>query len=180
MSDFLHSLRSGKFKRTDNRSYNDPKYRGSNRRSENGRRQGAQHQLAAAEQITASVKDAFTEIKSVLEDIAANQNRLADAIESIAEILKQRLTNSFEPMADKQSSLEADSGIDVLDDSSKQVVNTENHDHEQLLEQILGLREKGFSYDKIAQQLESEGVPIISGKGKWRGQTVSRLCKQMN
>jgi len=180
MSDFLHSLRSGKFKRTDNRSYKDPQYRGSNRRSENGRRRGAQHQLAAAEQITASVKDAVTEIKSVLEDIAANQNRLADAMESIAEILKQSLTNSFEPMADKQSSLEAGSEADVLADSSKQVVNTENLDHEQLLEQILGLREKGVSYDKIAQQLESEGVPTISGKGKWRGQTVSGLCKQMN
>ena len=180
MSDFLHSLRSGKFKRTDNRSYNDPKYRGSNRRGENDRRRGAQLQSAAAEQITASFKDAFTEIKSVLEDIAVNQNRLADAIESIAEILKQHVKSDLEPMADKQSSLETGSGTDVLADSSKQVVNTENLDHEQLLEQILGLRKKGVSYDKIALQLESEGVPTISGKGKWRGQTVSKLCKQMN
>lgn len=180
MSDFLHSLRSGKFKRPDNRSYKDPQYRGSNRRSENGRRQGAQLQLAAAEQITASVKDAFAEIRSVLENIDANQNRLADAVESIAEILKQHLQSDFEPMADRQSSLEAGSETDVSADSSKQVVNTKNLDHEQLLEQILSLRKKGVSYDKIAMQLESEGVPTISGKGKWRGQTVSRLCKQMN
>jgi len=180
MSDFLHSLRSGKFKRNDNRSYNDPKYRGSHRRSENDRRQGAKRQLAAAEQITVSVKDAVGEIKSVLEDIAANQNRLADAIESIAEILKQGLKSDLEPMADQPSSLAAGFETDVLADSSKQVVNTENPDHEQLLEQILGLREKGVSYDKIAQQLEAEGVPTISGKGQWRGQTVSRLCKQMN
>ena len=180
MSDFLHSLRSGKFKRHDNRSYKDPQNRGSNRRSENDRRQGAQLQLAAAEQMTASVKDAVADIKVVLEDIAANQNRLADAVESIAEILKQRLQSDFEPMADQQSSLAAGSETDVLADSSKQVVNTENLDHEQLLEQIFVLRKKGVSYDNIAQQLESEGVPTISGKGQWRGQTVSRLCKQMN
>lgn len=176
MSDFLHSLRSGKFKRHDNRSYKDSQNRGSNRRSENDRRQG----LAAAEQITASVKDAVADIKVVLEDIAANQNRLADAVESIAEILKQRLQSDFEPMADQQSSLAAGSETDVLADSSKQVVNTENLDHEQLLEQIFVLRKKGISYDKIAQQLESEGVPTISGKGQWRGQTVSRLCKHIN
>ncbi len=180
MSDFLHSLRSGKFKRTDNRSYNDPQYRGSNRRAENGRRQGAQHQLAAAEQITASVKDAFAEIKSVLEDIAANQDRLTDAIESIAEILKQHLQSDVEPETDKTDGIAAGSGTDVLVDHSKTAVNTENIDYEQLLEQILNLREKGFSYEKIAQRLESEGVPTISGKGKWRGQTVSRLCKQLN
>ena len=177
MSDFLHSLRSGKFKRPDNRSYND---RGSNRRSENDRRQGAQLQLAAVEQITASVKDAFADLKVVLEDIAANQNRLGDGIESIAEILKQSLQNDFEPMADKQGGLAAGSETDVWADSSKQAENAENIDNEQLLEQILDLREKGVSYDKIAQQLESEGVPTISGKGKWRGQTVSRLCKQRN
>lgn len=180
MSDFLHSLRSGKFKRTDNRSYNDPQYRGSNRRSENDRRQGAQRQLAAAEQITASVKDAVAEIKGVLEDIATNQNRLADAVESIAMILKQHLQSDLESMADHQSTSEAGSEPPILSESSQQVENKNNLNHEQLLEQILGLREKGFSYEKIAQQLDSEGVPTISGKGKWRGQTVSRLCKQMN
>jgi hypothetical protein len=179
MSDFLHSLRSGKFKRTDNRSYNDPQHRGSNRRNENGRRQGVQHQLAAVEQITASVKDAFADIKSVLEGIAANQDRLTDAIEGLAEILKLHLQGDIEPKADQSGGQTAGFKTDWAD-SSKTVVNTEKIKHEQLLEQILGLRKKGFSFEKIAQQLDSEGVPTISGKGKWRGQTVSRLCKQIN
>lgn len=180
MSDFLHNLRSGKFKRTDNRSYNDPQYRGGHRRGENDRRQGQQHPLAAAEQITASVKDAFSEIKIVLEEIAANQDRMANAMESVAKILKQHLTTNFESAADHQEGLEAGPETDAFDDDDEQILNTENFDYGPLLEQIMGMRDKGMSYDKIAQYLESEGVPTITGKGKWRGQTVSKLCKQLN
>jgi hypothetical protein len=35
-----------------------------------------------------------------------------------------------------------------------------------------------MSYAKIAQQLESEGVPTLSGKGAWRGPAVQRLLQQ--
>jgi len=195
MSDFLHNLRSGKFKRNDrnNRSYNDPHYRGSHKRNDNDRRKGSRHQPAAAEQLTDSVKNAFAEIKNVLEDIAANQKRLADAyestvkahdrkadaMESIAEILKQHLASSFESVADKQGGLESRPQANILADNNTPLFSTENLDREQVHEQILSLRENGTSYDKIAQHLESNGVPTFSGKGKWRGQTVSKLCKQI-
>lgn len=192
MSDFLHNLRSGKFKRNDrnNRSYNDAQYRGSQRRSDNDKRKHSKYSPAATEQITDSVKAAFTEIKGVLEDIAANQKMLvqvyeltvkanergADALESIAEMLKQQITNGFEPVAKRQSSLEFEP---VVAAGTKHAFDTENLDREQLHERIISLREEGVSYDKIAQYLESERVPTLSGKGKWRGQAVSKLCKQM-
>ena len=42
---------------------------------------------------------------------------------------------------------------------------------------IRGLREQGFSYEKIARHLEETQVPTISGRGKWRGQAVSKLIQ---
>ena len=195
MSDFLHNLRSGKFKRTErnNRSYGDSNYRGSHKRNDNDRRKGMPHPSAVSEQLADSVKDAFGEIKTVLEKIAANQKRLADAYESvidaherkadamerIAGILQQYLAGSFETDADRQTGLESESRTDTFADNSLPPLSFENLDREQIHQQILSLREKGVSYDKIAQHLESNGVPTLSGKGKWRGQTVSKLCKQI-
>ncbi len=36
------------------------------------------------------------------------------------------------------------------------------------------LRAAGKSYEKIAQALEEKGIPTVSGRGRWRGQTVKR------
>jgi len=40
------------------------------------------------------------------------------------------------------------------------------------------MREQGFSYDKIARQLDMDNIPTPSGRGRWRGQAVSKLLKQ--
>jgi hypothetical protein len=40
---------------------------------------------------------------------------------------------------------------------------------------ICQLRSEGFSYAKIADILEAKGIPTVSGKGRWRGQSVQRL-----
>lgn len=43
---------------------------------------------------------------------------------------------------------------------------------------ILALREQsGYSYENIARHFEAAGLPTISGRGKWSGQTVLRLYK---
>ena len=36
------------------------------------------------------------------------------------------------------------------------------------------LRAEGKSYEKIANALEAAGFPTVSGRGRWRGQTVKR------
>jgi hypothetical protein len=36
------------------------------------------------------------------------------------------------------------------------------------------MRADGKSYEKIANALEAAGFPTVSGRGRWRGQTVKR------
>ncbi|MBI9082419.1 MAG: hypothetical protein JEZ11_02400 [Desulfobacterales bacterium] len=43
---------------------------------------------------------------------------------------------------------------------------------------IRGMRDQGITYEKIARQLETQGVPTVSGRGKWRGQAVSKLLAE--
>ncbi len=99
MNDFLHNLRSGKFKRNDrsNRSYRDPQHRGSQWRGDADGRKSPHH----------ASNDVVLEINKALKDIAASHRRFADAyeskvradergaaaMESIAEFLKQRFAS---------------------------------------------------------------------------------------
>jgi DNA repair exonuclease SbcCD ATPase subunit len=41
---------------------------------------------------------------------------------------------------------------------------------------VLGLRDSGLSFGKIAAKLNSDSVPTISGKGKWEQKMVQRIC----
>lgn len=44
---------------------------------------------------------------------------------------------------------------------------------------IRGMRDQGITYEKIASQLEAQGIPTVSGRGKWRGQAVSKLLTEV-
>ena len=51
-------------------------------------------------------------------------------------------------------------------------------DRDGLMARITSLREMGASYKKIAEILEEEAVPTLSGRGRWSAQTISRLLKE--
>jgi hypothetical protein len=49
---------------------------------------------------------------------------------------------------------------------------------EPALKIIAGMRENGCSYEKIAEHLETQGIPHASGNGRWNRWTVSKLYKE--
>jgi hypothetical protein len=188
MSEFLHNLRSGKFKRNDrnNWSQNDKNYRGSHRRGDADNRKGHPSSQRHDSRSTA-FNEAVSKVKGILEDIATSHARFADAyelkaraderkadaLESIAGLLKQRFGGD-KVLADDLTDLASPA---VPSENSADL--NQEQDQEQLLNNILDMRKEGLSYDKIAQHLESEGVPTFSGRGKWRGQAISKLCKEI-
>ncbi|MBU0986600.1 MAG: hypothetical protein KKH68_05025 [Proteobacteria bacterium] len=196
MSDFLHNLRTGKFKRQDrnNRTQGDSQHRSAQWRNENDNRRGVQRHSASNEQITALVGEKFNEIKVVLEAIVDNQKRLADAyaskvkaqertadaMETIAMLLSRQAGIGSEPTAEKQPVIESEPVPNVTATEGEPDAKTLEIEHEQLLKNILEMRKEGLSYDNIAQRLETEGIPLISGRGKWRGPVVSKLCKEVD
>ncbi|MBC8433856.1 MAG: hypothetical protein H8D96_18245 [Desulfobacterales bacterium] len=189
MNDFLHNLRSGKFKRNDrsNRPYKDSQQRGSQWRGDaNGKK--SPHQ---------SSNDVVLEVNKALKDIAASHRRFADAyeskvraderraaaMESIAKVLMQRFGSDLESMEEDQeedrSASESESEANSPAIHAEQTVKTTDFDREKLLTNISDLRKEGMSFEKIAQHLDSRGVPTLSGKGTWRGPAISRLCKEL-
>jgi hypothetical protein len=48
----------------------------------------------------------------------------------------------------------------------------------EVLKRISALHAEGHSTREIAGLLESEGIPTLSGKGKWSGGTVQKLLQK--
>jgi len=47
---------------------------------------------------------------------------------------------------------------------------------DEVLDIVNGMREKGATFDQVAQHLVELGQPTFSGRGEWHAQTVHRLC----
>ncbi len=145
--------------------------------------------------------ESFTEERKRL--IAAEE-RKAVAMEAIATFLQQfssgtntdvlQALESIEPSSENGASEPAHGEASrALDNNEtppmERSLNTESDRsaaetaplkvtrHEELALMINGLRKQGFSYEKIARHFEDNAVPTISGRGKWRGQAVSKLCQ---
>lgn len=183
MDDFLHNLRSGNLKQHDRnrRQYGDPQYKGPQRRTGSERRKRDQENGLQAESLTA--------IKDLLKSILENQKRMADilternkaeerkaiALEHIAERLAQPTVNtaSNSVAVPVQNAQEERPFIKKSVSLPIQTKSPQKIDDAGLM--ICRLRDEGFSYAKIADTLEAKGIPTVSGKGRWRGQSVQRL-----
>ncbi|MEE8430355.1 MAG: hypothetical protein V3S16_03825 [Candidatus Desulfatibia sp.] len=185
MNDFLHNLRSGKFRQNERsgRSYKDPQHRRSQWRGDADGRKSPHH----------ASSDIVLELNKALKDIAASHRRFADAfetivkaderraaaMESIAEFLKQRFGSGLESIEEDRAGSESKSEPGTPAIHAGQTVKTTDFNRKNLPNYILELRKDGMSFDKIAQHLESNSVPTLSGRGTWRGPAISKLCKEM-
>ncbi len=187
MNDFLHSLRTGKDKRYDRtRKGNDNvPYRPLDRH--NGmdkRKRGNYTKSNVAENAYLTIAKLLPPVKTLLEtivedkkDFLAIEERKAEAMEAIALYL-QKLAGTGNGAVDP---------IDLQNETAEILTSTavsESMDEvpapvEMTVEVMIGdMRAQGFSYDKIARQLDMDNIPTPTGRGKWRGQAVSKLLNK--
>jgi len=185
MDDFLYNVRTGVHKRQDGnrKQYGNYNNRGYDKqRAREGRNGSSQRD---------GNQDQWSLIKKILEDISHDQKRIAEASERearAAERQAEALENisvclGFVPPpkatgtpdtdeAPLESSLEADQPEDTPAETSAET------ERERTMAMILDMRKEGVSYVKIAAHLSAMRVPTFSGRGQWRGHTVSALCRQ--
>lgn len=188
MNDFLHSLRTGKDKRYDrNRSRHDgPSYRSGDRHMTSDRRKrGNYNKSNVAENAYVTIAKLLPQVKALLETIVTERSdflvleeRRTEAMERIANYLKVIAGDDSQQPEPKQSfELPDDSQADTV--ASEDVAPESKDPDVSMIEMIQALRAQGLSYDKIAAKLEDEHIPTPSGRGKWRGQSVSKLLKSV-
>lgn len=140
------------------------------------------------------VEEIYDSIRDVLIGIENSQRKMALAIERNA-IAEERKAEAFEavayqisqvaelikPILDGQTSLMDAIGIpsDVFtqrpEKRTRKRVITE--DRRIVLDKIMELRDKGATYNEIADFLTENNYRTFSGRGKWHAQTIHRLCQ---
>jgi hypothetical protein len=185
MDDFLHRLRTGKDKRYDRsrRNYEPSQYRSVDRQNGTDRRKRGGYKQQYPDQANTTISKLLPAVKSLLETIAEDQKRLTKlearktaAMENIAVYLK-KLSGYEDALDVPEIQVEMQ---ETEAKSSQSIVENENEimTPDKTLRIINNLREgERLSFEKIANYLNENEIPTPSGRGKWRGQTVSKLYK---
>lgn len=195
MNDFLHNLRSGKDKRYDRprRSYDGTShFRPGDRHGNLDRKRRGTYQ-SSGENAYMTIAKVLPSVRILLESYAEDRKELIQleerktaAMEAIAFYLKHLVSKDVDLPADieppttkmgepspSELSERAEADEEQLPDLP--AAEDKNVGREKLIELINGMREQKYSYEKVAQELEARSIPTPSGRGKWRGQTVSKL-----
>jgi len=178
----------------------------SERRRKNAYRPQQNEQAQAYSAINKLLPTIKTLLESQNEDrkkLIVAEERKAVAMESIASLLKQlsggaadalpvlESIESFcendacEPVEDETTPVPEDAGLKAVEqqlDAKAEKPAEEKaapgaKQKQDLVPMIKSLREQGYSYEKIARHLEENNIPTVSGRGKWRGQAVSKLIQ---
>ena len=201
MSDFLHNLRNGNVGNRYDRprkNYENQQYRPMDRHQGRDKRSGAQRKTHPSEQLTLikkileEIQESQRELVRSARERATAEKRMADALEAIAGRLAGTLVADApnpDPMPlEAEPTVPAAEAAPEISPAPEPVepaggpepaVEAIPDRREAALAAIHQLREQGLTYEKIARQLEAEKIPTISGRGRWRGQAVSKLLAEI-
>jgi len=187
MNDFLQQLRSGN-KRFDRsrRSYEGSQYRSHDRmgnrdRKASSHRKSYDHgQLHGIKKILETIVEGQKALIDVAERQARAVERIADALEAASTHIRRQADRELRTPAETVPEAEPLTPERPSTPRSSSAPKTRETGREAVGKIIINMRNKGASFDEIAQHLQAEQVPTLSGRGKWRAQVVSRLFNQQS
>lgn len=121
-------------------------------------------------QIFSLALEALEQQQMASNEVATDTN--VDSIKNIFDAHEQRIKSIEARLETRKSLLE--------NITSSQVVTTAESSYSKderniIITKIEQLKDKGLSFQAIADQLNAENIPTFSGKGKWHGKSVSRI-----
>lgn len=195
MDDFLHNLRTNNPKAFDRnrRNFDGNRFKPADRQNQNpnlkdkrkipSQRPFLGDQLLVLKKAVETMADAAAKQAAALERLVEAEERKAAAIESlIGNLTGITGVAQMKPvpleMKNSAPNVVSEAERSALSEPSTPAPDRESVDRLELISRIAQLRDSGTSYEKIAQIFDDENVPTLSGRGKWRGQTIFRLSKE--
>ena len=191
MDDFLHNLRTGKNKPFDrnrkqfeNNNYKNPDRQNvnDNRRREPFQRIPSTDHLPAIIKLLEVISESQKRLVEIEDRRSATEERMAAILENLTastDIFKNRITE-YSACSDEPDSLPDTRTEEVSVESDRTVEPSGIHmDRDKVIEMIVSMRNEQLSYEKIARNLEMQGISTFSGRGSWHSQTISKLCQQL-
>ena len=187
MSHFLHQLRN----EIENRNNAEKRY-SHKRRQQNNRRgiihdrrttaeskKNPHHKTDRPEKLSRIPRDTLSGVQVILENIAANQERLISIEERKARTLEkisEGIHKISVPSPSHTDEIEEQTHLFQGHKPQKRLKKYEDPNRRRVVEIIDEMRKENATYSDIARRLQMENLPTFSGRGKWHAQTVHRLC----
>jgi hypothetical protein len=183
MNEFLKNLRSqqqdkfaGSYRsHTDKSNYPHPERRaGVDRRGQSSSR-------GNLDQLTKKITELVPELKNLMQGITDTADRMADIMEHYVSVEEKRndifesIEKSIQNMGVQTTAAENNNENVVREQKTKKIPKEEKN---RIMDLIISMRDKGSTYDQIADRLEEEKIPTFSNKGNWHAQTIHRLYQQ--
>ncbi|MGM0418239.1 MAG: hypothetical protein ACQEQS_05915 [Thermodesulfobacteriota bacterium] len=185
MNEFLKNLRSqqqdkfaGSYRsHTDKSNYPHPERRaGGDRRGHSSSKGNIN-----LDQLTKKVTELVPELKNLMQGITDTADRMADIMERYVAVEEKRndifesMEKSIQNMGVQNTASENNNENDVREQKTKKIPKEEKN---RIMDLIISMRDKGSTYDQIAEHLGEENIPTFSNKGHWHAQTIHRLYQQ--
>lgn len=187
MDDFLHNLRSGKLKQSDRGRRDFTDYKGPQRRVTNDRRKTdyyakvTNENFALIKETLDTLADSQKRIADIMGERKKAEVRIADALESIAKMMRRDLgVEDPVPQPDITNEMTDEESVDESYSITEPLVSDSHIDgieaegDSELLGIISKMRDQGDSWEKIARYFDEQNIPTVSGKGKWRGPAIKK------
>jgi len=183
MNDFLQSLRNGTLKRQDRhrKQYDNHQHRNADRGGNRDKRNGPMRKSYPSPDL-GELKKQLQALNDNMELSRIAQERTAEAMERIARSLQTLMPGRPDldaPPAAADSAPMDKAPVEAPESPLKSVEGRPEapSDAAKLptaTEIICSLRNDGLSFEAIADRLNGQAIPTLSGRGKWRAQNVSR------
>lgn len=162
-------------------SYPNPQYKGPDKGNVKDRKKGGR-KPDEMEKLATQLTETLPVLKTLVEGIAADHRRLADAEERRVAV-EERKAEASEAIAGALKELmgAAASGqmagvvAGRIDDAPPEKPGKKEKDS--AIRIINDMRQDGATYRQIAARLDAENISTFSGKGKWHAQTIHRICQ---
>jgi hypothetical protein len=164
-------------------SYPNPQYKGQDKANVKDRKKP--RKTDEMEKLASQLTETLPVLKSLMEGIAADHRRLAEAEERrvAVEERKAEASESIAAALQQLMSAAASGQMPVgvagrIDDAPPEKPGKQ--EKERAVRIISDMREEGATYRQIAARLDAENISTFSGKGKWHAQTIHRICQAEN
>jgi hypothetical protein len=165
-------------------SYPNPQYKGQEKGNVKDRKKPRKPE--EMEKLASMLTETVPAIKSLLEGVAADHRRLAEAEERRVAVEERKAQASEAIAAALKQLIDAASAGQVpmaavaprAEDVPPE--KPDKMEKDRALRIITDMRGEGSTYRQIAARLDSENISTFSGKGKWHAQTIHRICQAEN
>ncbi len=166
-------------------SYPNPQYNKGQEKGNVKERRKPTRKPEGTEKLVTLLSETVPTIRSLLEGMAADHRRLADAEERRVAVEERKAQASESIAAALQQLLGAAAAGQApaivagsIDDTPPEKPGKQEKDR--ALRIITDMRDDGATYRQIAARLDSEKISTFSGKGRWHAQTIHRICQAEN